>query len=103
MIIAIVSFRLPKTLSLEEAAAAFGQTASLYLSKPGLVRKHYFITPERDRAGGVYVWRSKFDAEACYNATWREAITAKYGSAPEIVYVDNPVTVDNVSGTIERP
>lgn len=102
MIIAIVSFRLPKPMSEEDAAAAFAQTASLYLGKPGLLRKHYFVTPEGDRAGGIYLWRSKFDADACYSDAWREMVTAKYGHAPEVVYVASPVTVDNVSGTIEH-
>jgi hypothetical protein len=103
MIIAIVSFRLPKPLTLEEATAAFDQTASLYLGKPGLVRKHYFVTEEGDRAGGIYLWRSLFDAHACYSDAWREMVTAKYGHPPEVVYVQSPVTVDNVTGRIEHP
>lgn len=103
MIIAIVSFRLPRPMTLEDATAAFDQTAPLYLNKPGLIRKHYFLTSEGDRAGGVYLWRSLFDAQACYSDTWRRTVTAKYGSEPEVVYVQNPVTVDNVTGTIEHP
>ena len=103
MIIAIVSFRLPKPMSLEEASEAFDQTASLYLGKPGLIRKHYFLTQEGDRAGGIYVWRSLFDAQACYSDAWRRMVTEKYGHEPEVVYVQNPVIVDNVSGTIEHP
>ncbi len=101
MLIAIVSFRLPKPLSIEEASAAFEKTASLYLGKPGLVRKHYFVTQEGDRAGGIYLWRSLFDAQACYSDAWRAMVTEKYGNAPEVVYVQSPVTVDNLSGRIE--
>ena len=103
MIIAIVSFRLPKPMSLEEATEAFDKTASLYLNKPGLIRKHYFLTQEGDRAGGVYVWRSLFDAQACYSDAWRKMVTDKYGHEPEVLYLQNPVIVDNASGTIEHP
>jgi hypothetical protein len=102
MLIAIVSFRLPKPMSVAEATAAFEQTAPKYLGRSGLVRKHYFVTEAGDRAGGIYLWKSRADAETCYAGEWREMVTQKYGSPPEIVYVQSPVLVDNVEGLIER-
>lgn len=102
MIIAIVSFRLPQSMTRAQAAKAFEQTAPRYLGLPGLVRKHYFVTEAGDRAGGIYLWKSKADAAACYNGDWRATVSAKYGSDPEVVYVENPVIVDNVAGRIER-
>lgn len=102
MIVAIVNFKLPQPMNLAQAAAAFEQTAPKYLGMPGLVRKHYFVTETGDRAGGIYVWRTRADAESCYNAQWRAMVTAKYGNPPEVVYVENPVIVDNVAGRIEK-
>ena len=102
MLIAIVSFRLPQPMSLAEAAAAFEQTAPKYLGRAGLVRKHYFLTEAGDRAGGIYLWNSKADAEACYAGEWRDMVTKKYGAPPEIVYVQSPVEVDNRTGSISR-
>jgi hypothetical protein len=29
-------------------------------------------------------------------------VSAKYGNPPEVVYVENPVIVDNVAGRIEK-
>ncbi len=101
MIVAIVNFKLPQPMNLAQATAAFEQTAPKYLGLPGLVRKHYFVTESGDRAGGIYVWRTRAAAEACYNAQWRAMVTAKYGHAPEVIYVENPVVVDNVAGRIE--
>ena len=51
MIVAIVSFTLPRPWSVAEVAAVFQSTAPKYLGKPGLVRKHYYITETGDRAG----------------------------------------------------
>ena len=102
MIIAIVNFKLPQPMNVAAATAAFEQTAPKYLRKPGLVRKHYFVTEAGDRAGGIYLWKTKADAEACYNAEWCAMVTAKYSNPPEVVYVENPVIVDNVSGRIEK-
>ena len=65
MIVAIVTFKLQNPWTVEEAAAVFQSTAPKYLRKPGLVRKHYYVTETGDRAGGIYLWKTKADAEAC--------------------------------------
>jgi hypothetical protein len=101
MIVSIVTFKLPRRWTAEEAAAVFKTTAPKYLRKPGLVRKHYIVTESGDRAGGIYFWKSKADAQACYTEEWKAMVTAKYGAPPEIVYAAVPVSVDNVLESIE--
>ena len=101
MIVSIVTFKLPKRWTVEEAAAVFESTAPKYLRKPGLVRKHYYVTEDGNRAGGIYLWESKADAEACYTAEWKATVTAKYGAPPEILYAAVPVTVDNLREAVE--
>ena len=101
MIVAIVTFKLPKRWTVAEAASVFKSTAPKYLGKPGLVRKHYYITEAGDRAGGIYFWQSKTAAEACYTSEWKGMVTEKYGAPPDILYAEVPVSVDNVSNAIE--
>jgi hypothetical protein len=101
MIVSIVTFRLPKRWTVEDAAKVFRSTAPKYLGKAGLVRKHYYLTEAGDKAGGIYFWRSKADAEACYTAEWKATVTEKYGGPPEILYADVPVSVDNLLNRIE--
>lgn len=101
MIVSIVTFKLPKPWTVEQAAAVFKSTAPKYLGKPGLVRKHYYVTEAGDRAGGIYLWKSKADAEACYTSEWKATVTEKYGAAPAILYVNVPVSVDNLKQAIE--
>jgi hypothetical protein len=101
MIVAIVTFKLPTRWTVDEAAAVFKSTAPRYLGKAGLVRKHYYITETGDRAGGLYLWKSKADAEACYTPEWRAMVTAKYGVPPDILYANVPVSVDNLQNVIE--
>lgn len=101
MIVSIVTFKLRKRWTVEEAAKVFRSTAPKYLGKPGLVRKHYYITEAGDRAGGIYFWKSKADAEACYTNEWKAMVTQKYGATPDILYATVPVTVDNVENVIE--
>jgi hypothetical protein len=101
MIVAIVTFKLPKRWGVAQAAEVFRSTAPKYLGKPGLVRKHYYLSESGDRAGGIYLWESKAAAEACYSQEWKATVTEKYGVEPDIQYAEVPVSVDNVSHAIE--
>jgi hypothetical protein len=101
VIIAMVTFKLKKNWSVSEATDVFASTAPRYLNKAGLIRKHYFVTESGDRSGGIYLWKSKADAEACYTPEWTAMVTKKYGKAPEILYLEVPVTVDNIRQVIE--
>ena len=101
MIISIVTFKLARRWTVDEAASVFKSTAPKYLGKPGLIRKHYYLTEAGDRAGGIYLWKSKLDAEACYTPDWKTTVTEKYGAPPDILYVQVPVSVDNLKQVIE--
>ncbi len=103
MIVAIVTFKLPAPLSLAQATEAFKSTAPSYLGMPGLIRKHYYRSENGDHTGGIYYWKTRADAEACYTPEWAAMVTAKYGTPPNVVYGEIPVTVDNLSKVIETP
>jgi hypothetical protein len=101
MIVAILTYKLPRRWTLEEATAVFKSTAPRYLGMPGLLRKHYCLREAGDCVEGIYLWHSKADAEACYTAEWQARVAAIYGAAPQIVYAAVPVTVDNLQEAIE--
>jgi hypothetical protein len=66
----------------------------------GLLRKNYWLSEDGRRAGGIYVWTSRADAERVYTAEWTKLVESKYGSPPTIEYFHSPVMVDNRDGTI---
>ena len=100
MIVAIVTFspRHRSELSPAQQRALFAATAPAYLEIPGLLRK-YFIGSEC-RAGGIYEWRSREDAEAFYTEAWRKRITDTYGTELRIEWYDAPCVVDAEGGRI---
>lgn len=100
MIVAIVSFKLTQPRTLEDMKQVFQGTAPKYLNLPGLLRKNYFLAEDGLRAGGIYVWESKERAQQFYSPEWQSFVAGKYGAPPEILYVDSPVMVDNISGAI---
>lgn len=100
MITTIATFKLPHPMTVEEARALFQSTAPRYQGQAGLIRKYYVLSEDGLTAGGVYLWRSRQDAEALYTDAWRAFVTEKYGVAPELTYLQSPVVVDNATGQI---
>ncbi len=70
MIVTIVTFHLPKPTTLDEITKTFQSTAPHYQGMPGLLRKNYYMSEDGRRAGGIYVWASRADAERAYTAEW---------------------------------
>lgn len=100
MIVTIVTFKLPKPATLPEITKTFEATAPKYQGLPGLLRKNYFMSEDGARAGGIYVWATRADADRVYTAEWRKFVESKYGTPPSIEYLHSPVMVDNRDGTI---
>jgi hypothetical protein len=67
---------------------------------PGLIRKYYYLSPEGDKAGGIYLWQSRADADRVYTEAWKDFVRSKYGTEPGLTYLECPVVVDNLSGEI---
>ena len=100
MIVAIVTFQLPQPTTLAEITKTFQATAPKYQGIPGLLRKNYWMSEDGRRAGGIYVWEKRADAEKVYTAEWRKFVEAKYGTPPIVEYLHSPVMVDNRDGSI---
>ena len=100
MIVAIVTFHLSKQATVAEMSATFESTAPKYQGLPGLLRKNYFVSEDGRRAGGIYVWATRADAERLYTDAWKAFVADKYGAPPAIEYLASPVMVDNAQGSI---
>ena len=100
MITALVQFRLPEPFTALQARAVFASTAPRYLGMQGLVRKHYLLSEDGRTAGGVYLWRTRADAERVYTEEWRQFIREKYATDPQVTYFATPVSVDNLAGQV---
>ncbi|WP_157269677.1 YdhR family protein [Azohydromonas aeria] len=100
MITTITTFQLPQPITPEEAKKIFLSTAPKYQEVPGLVRKCYILSEDGRTAGGVYLWKTRADAQALYTESWREFVKGKYGTEPTVTYFDSPVVVDNATHQI---
>ena len=94
MITAIVQYRLPPSISLDDCAAHFRNIASGFREVPGLVRKQFIYAEDR-WAGGVYLWRSRAAADAFYSGPWLDGIRERYGMDPQIKFFETACITDN--------
>jgi len=99
MIVAVVQFPTGGA-SRDEMRGRFRSTASRYRQVEGLVRKYYLLSDDGTTGGGVYLFRSRDEAERLYNDEWRQFIRDTYGSDPVIEYFECPVVVDNATQEI---
>ena len=95
MITAIVQFKLSQPISRDKAREIFLATAPKYQDTQGLIRKYYLLSQDGGTAGGVYLWKSREDAERLYTDAWKMFVLEKYGSPPTVTYYECPVVVDN--------
>ena len=100
MVTAFVQFKVPTPMSRERAKEVFSSTAPNYQKAQGLIRKYYLLSEEGETAGGVYLWKSKENAERLYTQEWRSFIKEKYGAEQSIIYFHSPVVVDNLTREI---
>lgn len=100
MITVIAEFKLPEPMSVDQARETFLSTAPKYQGMAGLIRKYYFLSEDGQRAGGIYLWQSREDADRLYTAEWKAFVRGKYGTDPALTYLACPVVVDNAVGEI---
>jgi hypothetical protein len=100
MITVIVEFKLPRPVSRDKAREAFLSTAPKYKGMTGLIRKYYFLSQDGTKGGGIYLWKSREDADRTYTGDWKTFVREKYGSDPSLTYLECPVVVDNLSNEI---
>jgi len=100
MITALVQFKLPQPVTRDKAREIFLSTAPRYRDTQGLIRKYYVLSQDGGTAGGVYLWKSREDAERLYTEDWKSYVREKYGAPPAVTYFESPVVVDNVTHEI---
>ncbi len=100
MITALVQFKLPQPVTRDQARDMFLSTAPRYQDVQGLIRKYYVLSQDGGTAGGVYLWKSREDAERLYTEDWKKFVREKYGAPPSVTYFESPVLVDNVTHEI---
>ena len=100
MITALVQFKLRQPVTRAAAQEIFLSTAPKFRETPGLLRKYCVLSQDGGTAGGVYLWKSRQDAEGLYTKEWEHDIRERYGAPPSVTYFESPVVIDNMTNEI---
>jgi hypothetical protein len=96
-IVAIVSFHMPEPTTADKMTVPFEAAVPVFQKVPGLLKKFFYVSEDGRRAGGIYVWASRADADRLYGGEWRAMVTAKFGGPPTIDFLISPVMIDNTA------
>lgn len=102
MITAIVQYHLPSSIDFKACAQHFRKIAPSFQTVPGLISKQ-FIYADDGWAGGVYLWKTRADAEAFYSGPWLTGIRERYGMDPQIKYFHTACVTDTLAEAVLLP
>lgn len=98
MIAALVQIKLPASVTRDKAQEMFSGVAPNFRGVPGLIRKYFLRSEDGGTVGGVYLWKSRADADRFYGGGFKQSIVERYGAEPSVTYFESPVVVDNLAG-----
>ena len=99
MIIVEVTFKIDPSLTKETLTEKFLETAPIYKTTPGLIKKNYISDLKNNIAGGIYCFDNMLNAKKWFDDERIEWITNRY-SKPKLKFYKNYVVVDNESKKI---
>jgi len=102
MVTEIVTFKVRPSMTQEQVFAQYENTAPKWRANPDLIRKNYLFNPSKGIAGGVYLWKSRADAEKWHGVEFQKMIYEMWGSTPQSEFFETPIIVDNLSGEVRR-
>lgn len=94
------TYRMPEGTSAEAVADLFRQTAERYIGVPGLIRKYFGLSADARQVIGIYIWKSRADADAFYSPQWIEGVRSRWGAMPEKAEWEIPQVVESAEGRI---
>ncbi len=89
------TFKVPVGTGRQDLVNTINATAHTYQGIPGLIRKYYGIAEDGQTLVGIYLWKSKADAERFYTPDWVAMVTKRWGAAPLKQQWDTPMVVES--------
>jgi hypothetical protein len=94
------TFQVPTGTTKATLRDTIAKTAHTYLNIPGLIRKYYGIAEDGRTICGIYLWRSKAQADAFYTADWVKLVTERWAAPPIRAEWETPMVVESEAGRL---
>ncbi len=95
-------FTLPPGAEKAQLDEIISASAATYIGVPGLIRKYYGYALEHGRVEvvGIYLWRTRAEADAFYTPQWLEKVCARWGVSPLRHDWETPTVVESALGGV---
>jgi hypothetical protein len=80
----------------------FAQAVPEYARAPGLIRKAFTISDD-GRFGGAYLWRSRADVDAWFDARWFARVRRRYGADADVLVIERALDLVGPAGAAGEP
>ena len=94
----LVKYVLPKPAPRAAMMEGFKAVEARFRAAPGLLRKYFAYDEAAHTGHSVYLWESEEAARRFFNEEFLAGFKAKFGTAPELFYVDTLMVIDNETG-----
>ena len=94
------TFHVPEGTTRQDLVNTINASAHTYLGIPGLIRKYYGIAEDGKTLVGIYLWKSKRQADAFYTTQWVAMVTQRWRSAPIRQEWSTPMVVESEGGKL---
>lgn len=94
------SYPAPASLTTEKADKLFADVADMYIGVPGLVRKYFGYAEDGQTIVGIYLWRTKAEANAFYSPDWTAGVISRWGVMPTKSEWHVPQVVESAEGRV---
>lgn len=89
------TFQVPEGTSKDSLRQTIKATAHTYQGIPGLIRKYYGIRDDGRSLVGIYLWKSRADADRLYTADWVAMVHKRWGTPPVRQDWETPMVVES--------
>lgn len=96
------TFPVPSGTSKDDLVNTIDASAHTYQGIPGLIRKYYGIAEDGQSLVGIYLWKTKEEAEAFYTPQWVKLVTERWKAPPRKREWMTPMVVESEKKTLVR-
>jgi|SRR5215475_164786 len=94
MITEVVTFPIRKDLTREQVVELYKSAVPAPRANPELVHESYLYDAERNRGGGIYVWKTIDAAKRRHDSEWCARMAQIFGGEPTFEYFETPIIND---------
>jgi hypothetical protein len=94
------TYQVPPHLTKDLIEKQFKEVAGRYIGITGLIRKYFGYSETGDTVVGIYLWKSRRDADKFYTPQWMAGVKERWGAEPVRAEWVIPTIAESADGKV---